>query len=394
MAKILKLRPDALSDLAARIKAAHEKAKSGLAAAMDAGDLLVEAKERMDRGQWVPWLMDHCDISERTAQRYMRLARNRAIMLPKNDTVADLSINKANQEVTVPKKSVSAPRSTSSPAPAAASPAPPSPSVSEATVQAASAGEAVWREQIAAMSSAFVLTSLAEETGFDIPAMQREIREAAAERQRQQERITGLEEENERLREELVHKQPAEAAGPVCVDLTDQLLSLPLNEREVVLKNVANAPPPVSDARARQEWGRVICNVIEAFGSKLAGPKDDPYKWRKKARRLIYLPPGMDVGQPSNDPISADTTTADESALAPPKVVHPPIKSPQASSRPPAAAVPPPKIPTSVAGKRGDELGERRVAETDQWPPRAAPGSLLKPDKKTRAGGRDGSGFD
>ena len=42
--------------------------------AIEAGALLLEAKEQLKHGQWLPWLKDHCTISERTAQLYMRTA--------------------------------------------------------------------------------------------------------------------------------------------------------------------------------------------------------------------------------------------------------------------------------------------------------------------------------
>jgi hypothetical protein len=43
-----------------------------------AGELLIEAKAQLRHGQWLPWLQDNCNLSERTAQLYMRLAKNRA----------------------------------------------------------------------------------------------------------------------------------------------------------------------------------------------------------------------------------------------------------------------------------------------------------------------------
>jgi hypothetical protein len=46
--------------------------------AMAAGDLLLEAKLRLKHGEWLPWLAEHRSMSERTAQRYMRLARDLA----------------------------------------------------------------------------------------------------------------------------------------------------------------------------------------------------------------------------------------------------------------------------------------------------------------------------
>jgi Protein of unknown function (DUF3102) len=50
---------------------------NALARAMDAGDLLLEAKERCPHGTWLPWLEANFEGSARRAQEYMYLARNR-----------------------------------------------------------------------------------------------------------------------------------------------------------------------------------------------------------------------------------------------------------------------------------------------------------------------------
>jgi hypothetical protein len=65
-------------------------------AAIRAGEALLEAKDLLNQhGAWLPWLRDNCQISERSAQRYMRLARNKDA-LTKNDSVADLTLNAAS----------------------------------------------------------------------------------------------------------------------------------------------------------------------------------------------------------------------------------------------------------------------------------------------------------
>jgi hypothetical protein len=73
---------NSLTDLAARIKAEHAAyvaaIKQSLSRAMAAGDLLLEAKAQLGHGEWLPWLAERCGIPERTASRYMKLARNRA----------------------------------------------------------------------------------------------------------------------------------------------------------------------------------------------------------------------------------------------------------------------------------------------------------------------------
>jgi hypothetical protein len=91
---------NSLADLAARIKAEHGAAaqslKDSVRHAMTAGDLLIEAKARVPHGRWLPWLADHVSISERTAQLYMRVAKNRAeIENQMRNDVADLTLNEA-----------------------------------------------------------------------------------------------------------------------------------------------------------------------------------------------------------------------------------------------------------------------------------------------------------
>jgi hypothetical protein len=89
---------NSLPDLAARIRAEHEAVSAALRDsvrhAIAAGELLIEAKGQLGHGRWLPWLRDHCAISERTAQLYMRVAKNRAeIEAQIRNDVADLSLN-------------------------------------------------------------------------------------------------------------------------------------------------------------------------------------------------------------------------------------------------------------------------------------------------------------
>lgn len=67
-----------LSDLATRINAAHRRcedaARSAVQYAVEAGELLIQAKDQCKHGEWIPWLEDNCDFSKRTGQLYMRLA--------------------------------------------------------------------------------------------------------------------------------------------------------------------------------------------------------------------------------------------------------------------------------------------------------------------------------
>jgi hypothetical protein len=99
-------RSNSLTDLAARAKAEHAAVagalKTSLSHALAAGDILIEAKAQLKHGQWLPWLKS-CGISERTAQRYIRLARNRAIIESKSDTVSDLGIRGALALISLPR---------------------------------------------------------------------------------------------------------------------------------------------------------------------------------------------------------------------------------------------------------------------------------------------------
>jgi hypothetical protein len=86
--------------LAAEIRAAHDAAtaatQTALERARQAGKGLIEAKELVEHGQWLPWLKD-LGLEPRMSQRYMRLAR---MDDAKYDTVSHLTINEALAAVT------------------------------------------------------------------------------------------------------------------------------------------------------------------------------------------------------------------------------------------------------------------------------------------------------
>ena len=69
------------TELANRIKtcvADIKKAEQNvLARAFEAGTLLIQAKAKYGHGVWGAWLNANCELSERTAQRYMKLAEGR-----------------------------------------------------------------------------------------------------------------------------------------------------------------------------------------------------------------------------------------------------------------------------------------------------------------------------
>lgn len=91
-----------LSNLASEIRremeAAEDKWREAVAHAIRAGELLTEAKATVRHGQWLPWLRENFPGAERTAQLYMRLARESA-------TVADLpSVRAAVAALTTPRE--------------------------------------------------------------------------------------------------------------------------------------------------------------------------------------------------------------------------------------------------------------------------------------------------
>jgi N6-adenosine-specific RNA methylase IME4 len=98
---------DFLIDIAARILIEHEAVATAfedcLSHAIAAGELLLEAKNKVLRGQWLPWLGEHCrQVSERSAQGYMRLARNRAKVEQIRSHTADLTIDGALKALAAP----------------------------------------------------------------------------------------------------------------------------------------------------------------------------------------------------------------------------------------------------------------------------------------------------
>jgi hypothetical protein len=86
--------------VAIEITAAHDAAltagRSALQHARRAGDLLAQVKAALPHGQWLPWLSAHCPtIPSRTAQVYMRIARDWPALDSKTQRVADFSIREA-----------------------------------------------------------------------------------------------------------------------------------------------------------------------------------------------------------------------------------------------------------------------------------------------------------
>ena len=67
-----------------------------------AGELLAEAKAQCKHGEWLPWLRMNFEGSERSAQVYMQMYRNRDEIRDKSADSADLSISGALKEISAP----------------------------------------------------------------------------------------------------------------------------------------------------------------------------------------------------------------------------------------------------------------------------------------------------
>jgi hypothetical protein len=69
-----------LAAMAADIRALHagirRNAEQAARDTIEAGKLLIEAKQDLAHGQWEEWLRNNCDLSARTARRYMAVARS------------------------------------------------------------------------------------------------------------------------------------------------------------------------------------------------------------------------------------------------------------------------------------------------------------------------------
>lgn len=99
----------ALDALAAAINADHDAveqmARSTLDRARAAGDKLLQAKAQVAHGQWLPWLAEHCPrMSERTAQAYMKLAREWEVLMLKNADSAHLTLDGALKLLAAPEE--------------------------------------------------------------------------------------------------------------------------------------------------------------------------------------------------------------------------------------------------------------------------------------------------
>lgn len=85
------------------VRQAESAAESAFGNAVVAGVLLRRAKEEVPHGQWEAWLAEHCTVSVRSAQGYMRLSK-KALELPaeKRNAVAGLPLREALKAIAGP----------------------------------------------------------------------------------------------------------------------------------------------------------------------------------------------------------------------------------------------------------------------------------------------------
>lgn len=102
--------PADLSALAMAINEEHALAEQYASMAVHrarrAGNLLNEAKTKVQHGQWLPWLAANCPtIATRTAQAYMKLDREWPALESKCATVAHLTVSDALKLLAEPRES-------------------------------------------------------------------------------------------------------------------------------------------------------------------------------------------------------------------------------------------------------------------------------------------------
>lgn len=84
---------DLAQSINAHFAAIVSSGKNALEHALACGDDLLTAKSKMKHGEWLPWLEENCDVTDRSARRYMTLAKLLPPLLEsKTDTMSDLDV--------------------------------------------------------------------------------------------------------------------------------------------------------------------------------------------------------------------------------------------------------------------------------------------------------------
>ena len=96
--------PTIAVEILAEHEAAHAAARSALAHARRAGALLIEAKQNVSHGEWLPWVAAHLPtIAPTTVTGYMRVA-SRWGELQTGNGVADLPLRDALKMLAEPRE--------------------------------------------------------------------------------------------------------------------------------------------------------------------------------------------------------------------------------------------------------------------------------------------------
>jgi len=99
----LKPNADPLGELATRIKSLHaqvvEAGRNVIRKAIEAGNALIDAKRQVGHGNWLKWLKENCELSDRTAEVYMTCARNRQRVEAIIATAANMTLAQALREI-------------------------------------------------------------------------------------------------------------------------------------------------------------------------------------------------------------------------------------------------------------------------------------------------------
>ena len=83
---------------------AHEASRSAVIHAINAGKLLIQAKDTVRHGEWEKWVKEQTGIAPTTAALYMRLALGEKVLLAKTTTGVDLTLNGASRLLEKPRK--------------------------------------------------------------------------------------------------------------------------------------------------------------------------------------------------------------------------------------------------------------------------------------------------
>ena len=97
--------PATLSDLGARIKSEHSRliglGRRCVDYAIGIGEDLIKAQVLVGHGNFLKWVKDNCGFTDKTAERYMKFAKNKAKLMAmegvKFETISNLTLNAAER---------------------------------------------------------------------------------------------------------------------------------------------------------------------------------------------------------------------------------------------------------------------------------------------------------